>query len=489
MSNVKKNYIYQVCYQILISILPFITSPYIARVLGAKMIGVYSYTYSIVVYFKIFASLGIINYGNRAIAKSKGDQQELNKTFSSLLILHILLTSAIIMLYLLYVHIFVCENKLIAYIQTFYLLAELVDISWFYFGLEKFKITVIRNSILKIATVISVFIFVHDNSDLWKYVFILAFGTFLSLLSVWPFVPKFVSLVRVPVKRITSHIKPMIILFFAVVAVSVYSYMDKVMIGKFSNMSELGYYENAWKMTEFPVNFVTAIGTVMMPKISNLIVKGDFKTVDKYIYGSIRFSVIASVAIAFGVAGIAKEFAVVFWGNQFMESGNIMIILSITIILIAWNSVIRLEYLIPMEYDKVYLLGVCLAAIVNVLFNWFLIPRYGAFGAGIGTVISYFTIFIVQNLFCIKKLSILKYILLNIPYLIIGFVMFIFVRSVGNYFGCTVISLIMEVIVGVAVYSALVCIYAFAFKDKYVTDNIKFVLCKLKIKCASDKSL
>ena len=62
MGKLKSNFMYNAVYQILILIVPFITTPYVARTIGAEGVGTYSYTYSIVSYFMMFALLGMNNY-------------------------------------------------------------------------------------------------------------------------------------------------------------------------------------------------------------------------------------------------------------------------------------------------------------------------------------------------------------------------------------------------------------------------------------------
>ena len=89
-SSTKVNIIYQVIYDILLMILPFLTSPYVARVLGANGLGIYSYYYSIATYFVLFSQLGIKNYGNRIIAKHRDNQEEVNELFSNLTTIHII---------------------------------------------------------------------------------------------------------------------------------------------------------------------------------------------------------------------------------------------------------------------------------------------------------------------------------------------------------------------------------------------------------------
>ncbi len=472
MSNMKKNYLYQVCYQFLISVLPFITSPYISRVLGADGIGKYSFTYAVITYFKIFAALGIANYGNRCIARVRDNQKELNKTFSSLFCLHALLSLLVIVAYLVYWIFFCKADKIIALVQIFYLVGEMFDINWFFFGLEQFKITVTRNSIIKILTAVSIFAFVHKKSDLFIYVFIMAFGNVISTSAVWFFFPKFAKFSKFSLRDMFSHLKPMMILFFAVIAISVFSYMDKIMIGKLSDKTQLGFYENAWKMIEFPVGFITALGTVMLPKISNLVKKGKDEVIDSYIYQSMRFSMVAAIAIAFGIASIGKEFAVVFWGKDFYTSGILMIILSVTVVLMSWNGVIRTQFLIPRQHDKVYLLAVCTGAVVNFVANYILIQKYAAAGAAVGTVLAYVGICVIQTGYASNVLSVVKYFVESVPYIVIGIIMYVCVRGIAGLGGNTVLGLVFDVCVGAAVFGSLSLIYALAFKDKFILEKI-----------------
>lgn len=471
-TNVKKNFGYQLSYQILLSILPFITSPYIARVLGADGVGIYAYTFSIITYFKIFAALGISNYGNRLIAKSKDKTEELNRKFTSLLVLHVALTGIVTMIYVLYWLFFVKENRLIAIIQILYLVAEMWDVNWFFFGMEKFKLTVTRNAFIKLLSIFLIFSLVKSEGDLWKYVLILACSTLFSNLVLWLFLPRYVRFSKFPLRELISHIKPMFTLFFAVIAISVFSYMDKIMIGTMSSKSQLGIYENAWKMIDFPTNLVTALGTVMLPKMSYLIANGRETEWHRYLDKAMRFSLLFSVAIAFGVAGISNEFAVMFWGNEFKESGMLMLIMSPVIILMAFNAVIRNQYLIPKECDKIYLLAVSLGAIINFIINMCLIPIYGAAGAGFATLLSYAGIWTVQTLYVHRHLQLKRSVLESMPYAIFSFIMFLSVKAVGNRMGASVIAVILEVCTGVIIFGILSLFYAFIAKDKFILDKV-----------------
>lgn len=165
--SIKKNYLYNLAYQVLVLILPIITTPYISRVLGAENVGIYSFTISIVTYFTLFGSLGVALYGQREIAYAREDTTKRKKTFFEIVIFRFL-TMAIAML--VYFFIFARNNQYEQYykILLLYLVASAVDISWFFQGMEEFKKTVTRNVIVRIASVCCIFIFVKNRTRLRK---------------------------------------------------------------------------------------------------------------------------------------------------------------------------------------------------------------------------------------------------------------------------------------------------------------------------------
>lgn len=448
-NKVLLNYIYNAFYQILLMIMPLITSPYISRVLGSENIGIYSYTYSVVFYFGIFAYLGISEYGNRAVAKVRDDKEKLSFTFSSVFYLHFILSILIIIIYLVYVMYAVKNYKTIAYIQVIYLFSVLFDISWFFFGIEEFKLTVGRNTIIKILTTISIFVFVKSKSDLWIYTGILTAGTLLSSLSLWMFVSKYTKFVKVSIESIFVHIKPMTILVISSVAVSIYLYIDKIMIGNMSSMSQVGYYENSFKMIQFPLGLITAMGTVMLPHMSRIIANEGVDRAKLAINDSMKIISLISPAFAFGLAAISNVFSVIFWGDDFAECGPILSLLSITAVLISWNNIIRTEYLIPTERDKKYVLAVCFGAVTDIILNIIFIPLFGGLGAAVGTVGAYFMVFIVQNIAANKELDVFRYLSGIFPFCIIGFVMFVGIRYIGAYVSISWIGLLVRILLGV----------------------------------------
>ena len=248
MNNPKKNFIYTIIYQMLIIIIPLITAPYLARVIGAKGVGIYSYTYSIVYYFMLLTMLGVNNYGNRTIAKVRDNKIKLSKNFWSIYIIQLTMGIIMLIIYFGYVMFFDNQYKNIALLQSLYIVSSILDINWFFFGLEEFKKTITRSSFVKISNVILIFIFIKTKSDVWKYTIIMAGMTCISQWILWVFIKNKISFVKIKLSDITKHIKPNLVLFIPVIAVSLYKIMDKIMLGSLINVTEVGFYDISYKL-------------------------------------------------------------------------------------------------------------------------------------------------------------------------------------------------------------------------------------------------
>ena len=462
----KKNFIYNIIYQILIMILPLITVPYVSRKLGADGIGIYSYTYSIAYYFMIIAMLGLNNYGNRTIAKARDNKENVSKEFCSIYAMQLITSTLMIVSYYIYACIFNVKYRQITILQSLYVISSMFDINWFYFGIEKFKLTITRNTLIKVLSLILIFSFVKTPNDVWKYTVILAGSTLGSNLILFSFLRKYVKFVKIDRKDILKHFKPCLVLFLPVIAVSIYKIMDKIMLGIISNVSEVGYYENAEKIIQVPLAIITALGTVMLPRVSNMISNNKEEEVKKVIEKTMPFIMFLSLPMIFGIIAISKDFSILFFGNEFEKSGYIIELLSITILFLSWGNVIRTQYLIPKEKDKEYVISAFLGAIVNFVLNCIFIPKFQSIGACIGTIAAELVVMIYQSWVVRRELPLIKYIKDSLPFLIKSIIMLFVVIILGRYIKNEILRIITQVIIAGLIYGIL--------NFKYIYSNIDF---------------
>ena len=454
MSNIKRNLGLQTAFQILNTCLPLITAPYLARRLGVSQLGVFSYTTSVVAYFALIAMLGTVNYGTRSIASVKEDKESRSRTFWGIFALQLGVTLFSICAYLVYLLFFCRENQLIAWIQAVTLLACLFDINWFFFGIEEFKITVTRSMIIRILTVAAILLLVKKPGDLWAYTLIMLGGTLLSQMILFVYLPRYVSWVRIGWEDVRRHIRPNLSLFVPLLAMSVYHTMDKTMLGRLSTYEQSGFYYNSDKVVNIPMSVINGIGTVMLPRMSNLISGGKRKEADDLFIKTLEGVAVVSVAMACGIAAVAREFIPVFYGAGYEPCILLTQIFTPILVIKSFSLIARTQYLIPMNLEREFTKSVCVGALVNLVLNLLLIPRHGALGAVVATLIAELAACAVQFLSLRGKgLPLAGLFGRTACYGLMGLAMICTVRAAATVPGGVAVKLIAEIAVGAAFYA------------------------------------
>ena len=482
-NSVKKNYIYNLVYQILVIFLPLITAPYISRVLGAENIGIYSYTTSIVSYFILLGSLGIALYGQREIAYYQSENKKYTQRFLEIFILKaITLSISTIIFYFSFVY-RANEYNIYYMVLVIEIIGNIFDISWFFQGLEEFKKTVMRNIIIKILCLISIFVFVKTEQDLIKYFFINVISIFLGNLSLWLYLPKYLVRVKIKDINILKHLKPILILFIPEIAIQIYTLLDKTMIGAiYADKSEVGFYEQSQKIIKLLLTVVTSLGTVLLPRIANYFANNKKEEVYAYLNKSFNYVYILAFPMIFGIIAVSKDFVPIFFGQGYDKVVILMSIISPILLFIGMSNVIGRQYLLPTKRQKEYTISVVVGAVINFIANSCLIWKLGAIGASIGTVIAEFSVTLVQMIFVRKEFNIKKTLFLSRNYLIASIIMFVVCKLVGLIPVVTIVSLILQVVIGAIAYILILLI----MKDKFTYDTLNQikgkVFGKLKIK-------
>ena len=463
--SITKNYLYNLSYQILVLVLPLITTPYLSKVLGAENIGIYSYTLSIATYFVLFGSLGVTIYGQREIAYVQDNKYERSKIFFELLIMRFV--TMVISLIIFYI-IFAINGQYNIYykILTLEIVANMLDICWFFQGLEEFKKTVAKNMIIKTISVVSIFLFVKDTNDLIIYFIVYVLSNVFGNLTLWFYLPKYIQ--KVKKINIIKHIKPTIALFIPQIAMQVYNLLDKIMLGQIiSDMSEVGNYEQSQKIIKIALTLVTSLGTVVSPRIAKIIAdneKGKIEDLAK----SFNFVYFLGIPIMLGIIATSNNLVPWFLGEEFKKSKILLIIGAPLVMAIGLNNVSGIQYLIPSKKQNIYTKSIIAGAIFNFITNLFLIPIFKSIGAIIASVLAESLVFAIQLIYIRKDIN-LKIVYKNcLKYIVSGVCMFIVTFGIGLFIKVNFISTIIQVIVGIVTYGIMLII----LKDKMLYDTL-----------------
>lgn len=475
--SITKNYIYNLIYQITAIIVPLITTPYVSRVLGAEAIGVYSYTLSITTYFILFGTLGIALYGQREIAYLQENKKERSKVFWEILILRgITLTISIIFFYISFG--IYNEYKIYYRILLLELCTYFIDISWFFQGIEEFKKTVLKNIMIRIISLMSVFIFVKSSNDLIKYFFIYVLSNFVGNLSLWAYVSKYVEKVKVGELNIKKHIRPTFELFIPQIAVQLSNVLDRTMLGYIINdKSEVGYYEQTQKYIKVLLTIESSLITVMIPRVANSFIKGEKEKLNKYISKSIKFIIFLALPMIFGTIGIIKQFVPIFYGNGYEKVGNIILIICPILLFVGLSNVLGTQYLLPTKQQKKYTISVVIGAVINFLLNTVMIRRFGAYGAALTTCFAEFTVLIIEAYMIRKEFNLIYEMKKIYKYLLSALTMFCAIKCIDIFDINIFCNIILKVILGIIVYLGM--LYGI-FKDDFVLEVIGKIREKIK---------
>ena len=476
-TSIKKSIIYNIIYQILLFLIPVIVTPYVFRVIGVQGIGIYSYTLSIQTFFSLFAALGTISYGKRQISRNRDDIKTRSKLFWEIESLTIITSVFCMLLWLIFMKI-ANQYETIYLILSLNLLTVMFDISWFYAGLEKFKIIVLSNSIFKIIGMILVFLFIKKPSDLNLYILLTCLTALFSNLTMWLYLRKYIIWVKIEFRNIFRHFNEILIYFIPTIATSIYTVFDKTLIGLISNKSsENGYYEAAIKVIHMlqAITFIP-INNVLESRIAYLFKKNKLSEIRDRINKSIDYILLIGVGLSFGIMALANKFIIYYFGTSYKPAILLLQVMSPLIIIIGISNCLGAQYYTPAGLRKKSAVFIIIGSITNLILNLLLIPKFFSLGAAIATIIAELLITILyiknsNNYITFKNLFKLCY-----KRIIAGSIMCFVIILLNKFIIYNLVDLLLEVICGILVY----LISLIVLKDSIVNKYYDMIISRLR---------
>ena len=457
MNRIVKNYLYNVAYQIFLILVPIVTAPYLTRVLSDDSLGTYGYVNSVVSIIATIGLLGLNSYGYRQIAYVRGDQEKTNTVFSQILMLRVLLLAVISAVYLPIVS--TLEYARFFYIQYFLIAAQFLDVSWIFIGFEDLGIVAFRNFVAKLLTVIGIFLFVKTDDDLWIYFALFAIITFITTITLYFRVNKYVRFHRKGLGRSFTHIWPSIKLFIPQIATTLYLQFDKVMLQSLSgNVAYVAYYDYAEKLINIPLAVITALSTVMMPRLANLFANNNKSQISSYLNKTIRFAMFVAIPLMFGLAAIAKRFVPWYLGDKYLPTAELLVILCPMCLITTLTNIFGTQYLTAINKTRELTIAYYSAAIIDILLNALLIPSFGYVGAAIATLVCTLVSLMYQIYVVSRDINIMTNVVPCVRYCVFGSLMFVMTYLIGNWMRANVWTTLWQVVIGFVIYMALVYI-------------------------------
>ena len=390
--KVIKNYLYNLSYQILTIILPIITVPYVTRIFTSEALGNYIFYNSIVSYFSLFAMLGIGVYGTKQIAAAS----DVSSTFWNIYAIQLIASILAIVVYLIVAFSIPQMSGVIPLIVGITLFANMMDISWLFSGKEDFKKITIRNIVVRLIGVISIFTFVKSSDDLYLYVFLIVIFDFLGQFVMWVPAKKFIKRPSFNAKVIKKNLHPIVLLFLPQVAISLYVVLDRTLLGLLGSYSDVGIYEQGQKLISILLKVVSSLGVVMLPRVANLLSERR----DKEAQNMVKFSFILYNLIIFpmifGLISVNEVFVKLFLGQNFQDVKYVLYVIVFNIMFVGWTNILGYQVLVVRNKNKEFMLSAMIPAFVSVAVNIAVIPFFGYIGASITSVVVEILVFAIQ---------------------------------------------------------------------------------------------
>ncbi|MBV5282644.1 MAG: flippase [Paludibacter sp.] len=472
--KIKTNFIYSSILTISNFIFPFITFPYISRVLGVNNVGIYNWVGGIIQYFILFSMMGIAIVGIREVAKNKNNPVELSKTFSSLLMLTVVTTIiALVVLFVLMAFVpKFAEYRVMFYIGAANVFVNLFLVEWFFKGIENFKYITIRSIIVKSLYVISVFVFIRDSDDYVTYYLLTVAAVVLNALFNWIYCRKFVHFTFKNIS-LKPFIKPFMILGIYLLFNSMYSTFNVAYLGFVGGNEEVGYYTTATKLYGILLAFFSAFTGVMLPRMSALVAENNFTEINRLIGKSFDILYTFCFPMIIFFMFFAPEIVGIIAGPGYEGSILPMRIVLPLMLIIGTEEILIIQLLMPLNKDKSIFINSVIGAFVGVALAIVLVKNLHSVGSAIVWVCSELSILISASFF------VKKYIGIRIPYRMVFFKFLYAIPYILICYG--VISLFDDSIVKLAVAGVASLLY-FIIEDMYISKNntIKGLLPKWK---------
>lgn len=476
--SLQKNFIFNLVYQILTLILPLITTPYISRTLHAENIGIYSYTFAILSTFMMVGSLGIATYGQKEIAANREDSQMRNFLFWEILLVRSITICLALVVYVGYA--FTDSKYTIYYLaQLPYLISAVIDISWLFQGIERFDIIVYRNLLIKIVGIVLIFTLVKDQEDLVVYLLILSLSQLFGNLTAWMYVPRMLFKPVVRKTKLVWHFQQTLVYFIPTIAYQVYAVLDRVMLGAITGSeAQNGYYEQAHKIVNMIVSVYSAYNIVLRSRMSYYFSKNEDNKIRIQFNKSVQMVAFLSLAMSFGLFGIAKGFVPWFFGEGYDEVVNLLYLFCPMILVMGFSMCIGTHILTPGGMQKKANIAQCVAAVVNLIFNATLIPFFRARGAAIASFLSQLSVLLIY-LVLVKSFLDIKTLISSFAKSLVAAVgMFIIIMFTDNYLKMGIGNTFLQIVIGAIVYIMILVI----LRDHFIIGIMSGFLQRIKAK-------
>lgn len=346
----------------------------------------------------MFAQLGIPTYGVRACAKVRDDREKLTRTAQELLIINLVMD---VVSYVALAIALVCvprlrEDRALYVVVSFTIILTSIGMEWLYKALEQYTYITIRSIIFKFIALVAMFLLIHQQEDYVIYGAISIFAASASNIFNFINAHKYIDMKPVGNYDFKRHFKPVAVFFAMSCATTIYTHLDTVMLGFMTSDEDVGYYNAAVKIKSVLVSVVTSLGTVLLPRSSYYVESGQIDEFKRITRKALNFVFLVATPLMLYFILYAKQGIYFLSGSAYAGSIVPMQIIMPTLLFIGLTNILGIQMLVPLGRERVVLYSEIAGAVVDLVLNALLIPRFASSGAAIGTLAAEFVVLVVQ---------------------------------------------------------------------------------------------
>lgn len=487
--SLKKSSFFNIVIKLLTYLIPLVLSPYLYRTLTFTGVGTFTFQSAYVSYFTLVATFGFNEYGTKRISTATEDPKELNRRFWSIFFSKQILGAACLLVYYIMVasHVFGdASNDVAYYVLSLNIIATMLDVTYLYQGVEKFKSISLRTALIKVINLILIFVFVKKPEDYLIYVWIMVGCGVLSNFIMFLPLHRYVGKPIIEPKTFFIDIKGAFAFFVSALAISLYTTIDSTILGLLTNQTQVGYFSSALKIKDIVTSISYAIVPIIFSRVSYLVSVGKEKEAKELTYKSFNVILDFSIPCMFGIICVANVFMPLYYGADAINAVSMLIISSISLPIVSFSSVIGYAYFLPKNKILIANMIYIGAAIFNLIFAFIFVKLLGPNGISVALVCTEGFVTVLSMYYSSKEINYKKVFKTIIkPFdaaLIMTVVYFLLNKIISPKLGNN-LTMVILVILSVIVYASLL----FLFKDEFFNEFIKKYFFKIKSKLKRKK--
>ena len=398
----RTNVLINIARTLVLTILSFMTFPWVCRYLGAAQVGIYTWCNTFVMYFLVLAKIGIPNLAIRECVKVKDDKEKLSNKVQTFFLIQLVTTvlSFGLMCSLVFTVKEFHNNSEIIFLLSINFLSGAFSFEWLFIALEKQFYMSVRSIIVLALSTLLIIIFVTNPSDIYIYAFITAGVTLLTSIINIIYASKFISLRKTMPYEIKQYFKPLLVLCSISLIISFYNQTDTFLLGFIDKgKNEVASYSVGIKGIDVIIGVITALSTVFIPRAAICYAQEDkkyFNRLNEYSINICLFIVLPAIAT---MTTLAKPITGLISGNYefnaelgYQNAPLVLIILSSMMITYSISDIIYGQILLPMKKEKFYLYalfgGTISNIVLSIVFGKYVFKNNPAVGVAIGTSLT-----------------------------------------------------------------------------------------------------